>query len=541
MHDIKPDYVNLPPHIRHFEYVKSLPKAGEMERYEEAVRCLNSRRARAKPKLDDMRGSDDMVEWLQLLGHTVEDLNGLNIIHVAGTKGKGSTCAFVASFLKAHGDKTGFPRKVGLYTSPHIDNIRERIRINGEPISQDIFTSRFFEVWEKLPGKATDLLDIPRYLQLLALLSVHVFVTEKVDAAIYETHLGGEFDATNIISAPIATAITPISMDHSHLLGPTIEDIAWHKAGIFKSGSLAFSAAQEPAVEAVLRQRAAERGAALRFISLNSELPADAVALRPRVQKLNCSLALAVLRAWLTVKLPEQSSIDDVILNGIEKFSWPGRYQQINDGNYRWFLDGAHTDSSLCYAVEWFAERTRESQEWVYSQSKAYGSYNYMLTRITSIPTRILIFSHFSNRDGIALLRSIARSLLDNDIQVQHVILTSYDEMRDGRTRIDRNLTNRFSRAVQESYAEFWRSFDATATVSCERTIEEALHRARAMGDQESGMQALVTGSLHLEQVTTAPSLDARDTASDEAQQVQDHRLAANNGERCSSLQLRAS
>ncbi|KAM5467330.1 putative tetrahydrofolate synthase [Microsporum ferrugineum] len=484
-----------------------------MERYEEAVRCLNSRRARAKPKLDDMRGSDDMVEWLQLLGHTVEDLNGLNIIHVAGTKGKGSTCAFIASFLKAHGDKTGFPRKVGLYTSPHIGNIRERIRINGEPISQDIFTSRFFEVWEKLPGKATDLLDIPRYLQLLALLSVHVFVTEKVDAAIYETHLGGEFDATNIISAPIATAITPISMDHSHLLGPTIEDIAWHKAGIFKSGSLAFSAAQEPAVEAVLRQRAAERGAALRFISLNSELPTDAVALRPRVQKLNCSLALAVLRAWLTVKLPEQSSIDDVILN-------------------------AHTDSSLCYAVEWFAERTRESQEWVYSQSKAYGGYNYMLTRITSIPTRILIFSHFSNRDGIALLRSIARSLLDNDIQVQHVILTSYDEMRDGRTRIDQNLTNRFSRAVQESYAEFWRSFDATATVSCERTIEEALYRARAMGDQESGMQALVTGSLHLEQVTTAPSLDARDTASDEAQQVQDHRLAANNGERCSSLQL---
>ncbi|EFR02730.1 folylpolyglutamate synthase [Nannizzia gypsea CBS 118893] len=451
-----------------------------MERYEEAVRCLNSRRARAKSNLDDMRGSDDMVKWLKLLGHSVEDLNRLNAIHIAGTKGKGSTCAFVASFLKEHRNNTGYPRKIGLYTSPHIGNIRERICINNEPISQELFTFRFFEIWDKLPSEVTDTLDIPRYLQLLALLSFHVFIKEGVDVAIYETHLGGEFDATNIISAPTVTAITSISIDHRNLLGPTIEDIAWHKAGIFKPGSVALSTLQEQAVATVLQQRAAEKGVALKFIGLDSDIPASAVALKPKVQRFNCSLALAVLRAWLSATLPlEQSCVDNDIVSGIENFYWPGRYQQINDQNYQWFLDGAHTESSLCYAVEWFAERARELQDIL-------------------PPTRILVFSHFSHRDGIALLRSIAKSLLDKDIQVQHVIISSYDEMRDGPPRIDRNLTKRFSQEKQESYAEFWRTFDPTATVSCERTIEETLHRARRIGDLSDGMQALVTGSLHL-------------------------------------------
>ncbi|GBF59680.1 folylpolyglutamate synthase [Trichophyton mentagrophytes] len=334
---------------------------------QEAVRCLNSRRARAKSNLDDMRGSDDMVKWLQLLGHSVEDLNRLNAIHIAGTKGKGSTCAFVASFLKEHGDNTGYPQKIGLYTSPHIRNIRERIRINSEPISQELFTIRFFEIWDKLPMQATDTLDTPRYLQLLALLSFHIFIKESVDVAVYETHLGGEFDATNIISAPIVTGITSISIDHRNLLGPTIEDIAWHKAGILKPGSVAFSTLQEPAVATVLQQRAAEKGVALKFIGLDSDIPVTAEALKPKVQRLNCSLALAVFRAWLSAKVPpKQRSIDDDIVGGIENFCWPGRYHQINNQNYQWFLDGAHTESSLRHTVEWFAERTSELQKSVY-------------------------------------------------------------------------------------------------------------------------------------------------------------------------------
>jgi folylpolyglutamate synthase len=128
-------------------------------------------------------------------------VNALNVIHVAGTKGKGSTCAFAESFLSVHGTAIRYPRKIGLYTSPHIKTVRERIRINREPISQDLFlfTAYFFEVWDRLPTRATEGLDVPRYLQLLTLLSIHVFIKENVDVAIYETHSDEEFDATNII------------------------------------------------------------------------------------------------------------------------------------------------------------------------------------------------------------------------------------------------------------------------------------------------------------------------------------------------------
>ncbi|KKZ61357.1 hypothetical protein EMCG_04019 [[Emmonsia] crescens] len=195
-----------------------------------------------------------MMEWLKLLEHTTGNLNHLNVIHVAGTKGKGSTCAFVASLLKAHGDDTGYPQKIGLYTSPHIKNIRERISINGELILRDLFTSHFFKVWDRLLSKATNNLNILCYLQLLALLFFHVFIKEKVNVAVYETHLGGEFDAMNIIEMLTVMIIASIVMNHVNLLEPMIEHIAWHKGGIFKSESIALSASQKQAIAEVLQQ-----------------------------------------------------------------------------------------------------------------------------------------------------------------------------------------------------------------------------------------------------------------------------------------------
>ncbi|MCJ1251367.1 hypothetical protein MMC30_008600 [Trapelia coarctata] len=333
------------------------------ESYESAIRHLNSRKAPAKARLDDMRGSDDMAKWLELVGHSIKDLNQLNIIHISGTKGKGSTCAFTATFLHVHGKTCGYPQKVGLYTSPHMKNIRERIRINGEPISEGLFTRRFFEVWGKLPDRATPMLDIPRYLQLLALVSYHVFILEKVDVAIYETHLGGEFDATNIVRNPVVTAVTSIAIDHVRLLGPTVEDIAWQKAGIFKAGSLAFSTRQLPAVTTVLQKRAAEKGVVLEFVDIDSALPTDAASLKPKVQKLNCSLAATVVRAWLRIKAPKAQSImaSDCFTRGVHNFSWPGRFQQITEQGFQWFLDGAHNDSSVQHAVQWYAETTSQN------------------------------------------------------------------------------------------------------------------------------------------------------------------------------------
>ena len=245
-------------------------------------------------------------------------------------------------------------------------NIRERIRINGEPISEELFTRSFFEVWDKLPYHATQLLDIPRYLQLLALTSYHVFIMEKVDVAIYETHLGGEFDATDVVRNPTVTAVTSITMDHVKLIGPTIERIAWHKAGIFKPGSQAFSAFQLPAVTTVLQERAAEKDVMLEFVGIDPALLTSAASLKPKVQKQNCSLALAIVRAWLRVKAPEAQKImtSDDLTRGVETFFWPGRFQLIVERKFQWFLDGAHNESSVQHAVQWYAEAASENRRY---------------------------------------------------------------------------------------------------------------------------------------------------------------------------------
>ena len=229
----------------------------------------------------------------------VEKTKQLRAIHVSGTNGKGSVCMFVMALLRVYSARRGYPLKVGLYTSPHLKTIRERIRVDGELITEESFAERFFQVWESLPTKPTSELDVPRYLQLLALVSLHHFLEEKVDVAIFETHLGGEFDATNIISGPIITAVTSIGLDHVRLLGPTLEDIAWHKAGIFKSSALAFTVPQEESVVAVLRRRAREVHIPLTFIEPLQDMEATAFAGIPDVQKQNFSLAVAIVYGWL--------------------------------------------------------------------------------------------------------------------------------------------------------------------------------------------------------------------------------------------------
>ncbi|KAK7712119.1 Folylpolyglutamate synthetase [Diaporthe eres] len=193
----------------------------------------------------------------------VADINKLNIIHVAGTKGKGSTCAWAESFLRAHGNWTGSPEKTGLYTSPHLICPEERIRISFEPLCKEKFARYFFEVWDHLLEQNDgDTSALPRNLQLLLLVAFHAFISEGVQAAIIETHHGGEYDSTNVVDRPVATVVTSLGMDHIEQLGPTIGNIAWHKAGIFKHGAHAFSAPQDSATAIeVLRRRASDKGA----------------------------------------------------------------------------------------------------------------------------------------------------------------------------------------------------------------------------------------------------------------------------------------
>lgn len=223
-------------------------------------------------------------------------------------------------------------------------------------------------MWERLSPDSCDATGenkksrLPRYLQLLALLAFHTFIRERVQAAIFETHHGGEYDATNVIPHPVVTAITSLGMDHVAQLGPTIDDIAWHKSGIFKPGVPAFSAPQDPGPVEVMRRRAEEKNVPLKFVSNYEMLPKNKKVLAVPVQRINCSLALEVARCFLQAKAPECVIDDDLIREGVENFSWPGRFEIIQDGQIRWFLDGAHNPLSLRQAAQWFADNTNHSE-----------------------------------------------------------------------------------------------------------------------------------------------------------------------------------
>lgn len=239
--------------------------------------------------------------------------------------------------------------------------VRERIQINSQLIQKDLFTKYLFEVWNKLEVKED--LPKPRYLQLLLIVAIHTFIREKVDVAVCETHNGGEYDATNVFPHPVATGITPIGMDHMAQLGPTIENISWHKSGIFKPGAPAFSLAQEDKVAEVLRSRATEKNVPLESVDGETVSNSDILALKPVVQRQNASLAMELANAFLLQKDPNRTILTSTeIRECIQGFTWIGRFQQLMQEKYAWFLDGAHNEMSVPYTAQWFADVTKESR-----------------------------------------------------------------------------------------------------------------------------------------------------------------------------------
>jgi dihydrofolate synthase/folylpolyglutamate synthase len=297
---------------------------------------------------------DRMRTLLKKLGNPQERFRS---VHVAGTKGKGSTCTMIAAMLQACG------YKVGLYTSPHLVDVRERIIINGEMISRAEF-GRLVRFVEPVVSRSK---PIPSYFDALTAIAFKYFADEKVDIAVIETGLGGRLDSTNVIH-PEVTAITSLSMDHMAQLGPTLGQIATEKAGIFKHGIPALSAVQEPEAEAALRAVAEKVGAPLdipgktiefsyRFESSrmlgphnriclttpNSRFEHLAVPLIGEHQAINCGLALAVID-----RLKGRGfAINDVrAMEGLSKVQLAGRMELISQ-NPRVLVDGAHNAASL--------------------------------------------------------------------------------------------------------------------------------------------------------------------------------------------------
>ncbi|KAJ5158049.1 uncharacterized protein N7500_007700 [Penicillium coprophilum] len=345
--------------------------------YHDAVEKLNStqsgfkvleERRRLGEKLDNT-AVEQMRKWICRVGHDINDLSRLNVVHVAGTKGKGTTCAFVNSILQSYQQSVGVPRKIGLYTSPHLGVVRERIRINSSPISEEQFAKYFFEVWDALESSAVreglDPAHKPTYFRFLTLMAFHIFIREGVDAAVFEVGIGGELDSTNVIAQPSVTGITTLGIDHVTTLGDTIDKIAWHKAGIFKTGSPAFTVPQVPDAMDVLQQRAKEKNTELVTIAIHPAL--FNIDLKPAedFQRTNASLAISLSLSLLNrlgvqvdlglEKLPEQ------FINGLMNTVWRGRCETLTTGKHVWHLDGAHTEESLKLAASWFG-RVSKSQ-----------------------------------------------------------------------------------------------------------------------------------------------------------------------------------
>jgi dihydrofolate synthase / folylpolyglutamate synthase len=321
-------------------------------------RAVPGRAMRAAITLDRVR------ELAQRLGNPQ---NTFKSLHVAGTKGKGSTCAFAESILRAAGLKTG------MYVSPHLQDVRERITVCGKMIPEAEFARMLTQCEPALEEMRSppEGERRPTYFEILTHLAFSWFADQKVDVAIVEVGLGGRLDATNIIN-PAACAITNISFDHQAILGDTLEQIASEKAGIIKPGVPVVVAPQTPEASNAIERRAKECGVRCEvagrdflFSEAQSErqfFPAGNVrfkdglnysaelGLRGRYQIENWAVAVRLCDVFWSAHHGKHVTAD-AVTRGSANVNWPGRLEKISlpdAGNSpEVFLDGAHNDYSL--------------------------------------------------------------------------------------------------------------------------------------------------------------------------------------------------
>jgi dihydrofolate synthase / folylpolyglutamate synthase len=264
-----------------------------------------------------------MRRLLELAG---EPQRRFRSVLIAGTKGKGSTAAMLASISQATGQLTG------LYTTPHLNTHRERMRTDGQLISEEEFAHRMVEVRQIVEDYAGEL-GSPTTYELGTLLAFKYFADHAVELAVVEVGLGGRLDATNVLDAELAI-ITSISYDHVEVLGHTLSAIATEKAGIIKPGKPLVSAPQKAEVLAVLERVAAERGAQLTVAA-----PAESdVPLLGEHQLVNAGVA--------TVAAKQLAIADSAVRAGLASVRWPGRLE-IAPGRPLTVMDGAHNVDSM--------------------------------------------------------------------------------------------------------------------------------------------------------------------------------------------------
>ena len=390
--------------------------------------------------------------------------------------------------------------KIGLYTSPHLRFVRERIQINGEPLTEAQFAKYFFETWDRLENAAERAGEDPKspaakpvYFRFLTLMAFHTYLSEGVDCAIIECGIGGAYDSTNVIQKPAVTGITNLGIDHVGVLGNTLPEIAWHKAGIMKKGAVCYTTStQLPEAKTILEDVAAKVGTTLKYVDAPPNIASGQLklGLQADFQKVNASIALEVSKDWLKrFSFDATPDYQNKLDTGLRNVRWGGRCETRQEGKLTWYIDGGHTLESIRLAGQWYAstQETRVKEE----------------TEVARIK-RFLIFNQ-QTRDARALTNALHDTLsttMQNPRPFTDVIFCTNETFRQAGFRPDlmsanTNQSDVEALKVQKDLAEAWKVVDPDAAVTVVKTIEEAVDLVReASGDLSTS--ALVTGSLHL-------------------------------------------
>ena len=473
----------------------------------------------------------EMLEWTRKAGYDVSDFakRGLRCIHVAGTKGKGSVCAMVENILLQyqrhdHGllsvEKDKSLGKIGLYTSPHLITVRERIRIDGAPISESLFTRYFFQLWDRFSSatfsdsSALDRasVDKPGYFRYLTLLALHIFMNEGVESAIIECGIGGKYDSTNILppDAVTVSAISRLGIDHIGMLGDTIEEIATHKAGIMKKGIPTYTVEQVPEAEAVLESCAVNKGVELHTVRRFSlfEKKEIKLSLEGEHQKDNASLAVAVAASHLcSIGITRKgSALDDVSTSqaelppqfrkGLETTKWPGRWQVIQDGNIEWLIDGAHTVDSLKATAQWYIGKLEEALHEERLPTATMLIFNQQVRDAQSL-IRAFLQELASGNPKLSLKSFSAQARLDRMRFSAHRKMFTYGAFCTNipfKSEVPKDLDLR----PQKQTAATYQSVASNSLNVSYGSVEEAVELARKVSQGDEKVLVLVTGSLHL-------------------------------------------
>lgn len=308
--------------------------------YKEAESYINE-----TPKFTTKNKPEHTRELMRRLGDPQE---GFQTIHVAGSNGKGSVCAMIASALTESG------KRCGLFTSPHLVDLTERFQINGDNCSEESFLQAFDQVMQVITEMKEEGMPHPTFFEMLFAIGMKVFANEKVEIAVLETGLGGRLDATNVVRKPLVCVITSISLEHTEYLGDTLGKIAEEKAGIIKYGvPVVFDAKHKEVADVIFKkaesllapvypvypgdiQLVEKTSDTISFcFDLNGHKRPVTLPFVAEYQAENGALAMQACELLMQQGLLSLSQF----MTGVRKTKWPGRMQRLEEGVY---LDGAH-------------------------------------------------------------------------------------------------------------------------------------------------------------------------------------------------------